>query len=106
MSKRSATYDTWQVWRCPPGVQRHAQPVGAPVRGYDAAGRCQCAGRGRAEWQETRIAMPSRDWRGEILCLLVDFIHGPLLVSFFSITVHHLTMEEKAHANHSDPQRA
>jgi hypothetical protein len=41
-----------------------------------------------------------------VICLPVDFINGPLLVSFFSITLKHLTMEEKAHDDHSDPQRA
>jgi hypothetical protein len=38
--------------------------------------------------------------------LLVDAINGPLLVRFLAITVHLLTMEEKAHADHSPPQRA
>ena len=66
MSKRTEKYGRWQVWRCPLGVQHHAQPVGAPARGYDAAGRCQCAGRVRVGWQEIRIAIPSRDWHWDI----------------------------------------
>src|SRR5215831_6462172 len=62
----SERYGRWQVWRCPPDVQRHAPPVGVPVRGYDAAGRGQYAGRVRAEWPEIRIAMPSRAWHGDM----------------------------------------
>src|SRR5215471_20836235 len=44
--------------------------------------------------------------RGEILCLSIDFLNGPLLVCFFSLPGNHRTMEEKAHADHSDPARA
>jgi hypothetical protein len=39
---------------------------------------------------------------GEILCLSVDGINGSLLVSFSSITLNRITVEEKAHDDHSD----
>jgi hypothetical protein len=38
--------------------------------------------------------------------LQVDFINGPLLVSFFSIPVNLSTMEEKTYDDHSGPERA
>ena len=43
---------------------------------------------------------------GEILCLSVDSLYGSLLVSCLSINLNRITMEEKAHDHHSDPDCA
>ena len=41
-----------------------------------------------------------------MLGLLVDSLNGPLLASFVSLAGNRSTMEEKAHDDHSGPQRA
>jgi hypothetical protein len=52
-------------------------------------------------------AYPDNGWRkfGEILCLRVHSLNGPLLVRFFSIHLQPYTLEEKADDHASDPQR-